>query len=141
MPRPPSEHPTELEHQILKILWDESPLPVRDIRRRLAEQGRELAHTSVITTLNIMVRKKSLQRTRHKNAFLFEPRISREDVSRRMLGDLVDRVFDGSAAAVVLSLFERSDIDPDELKELRSIIRRKTSSVSPRPTPGRHGDA
>ena len=133
MPRPPSEHPTELEHQILKILWDESPLPVRDIRQRLAERGRDLAHTSVITTLNIMVRKKSLKRTRHKNAFLFEPRVSREAVSRRMLGDLVDRVFDGSAAAVVLSLFERYEIDPDELKELRSIIRRKTSSVGPRP--------
>ena len=49
------------------------------------------------------------------------------------LRPLVDRVFDGSAAAVVLSLFERSEIDPDELKELRSIIRRKTSSVGPRP--------
>jgi BlaI family transcriptional regulator, penicillinase repressor len=130
MARPASEHPTELEHQILKILWDESPLPVRDIRRRLAERGRALAHTSVITTLNIMVRKKSLTRTRQKNAFLVEPRVSREDVSRRMLGDLVDRVFDGSAAAVVLSLFERSEIDADELKELRGIIRRKSSSLN-----------
>jgi BlaI family transcriptional regulator, penicillinase repressor len=130
MPRPASEHPTELEHQILKILWEESPLPVRDIRQRLAERGRDLAHTSVITTLNIMVRKQSLKRTRHKNAFLFQPRVSREEVSGRMLGDLVDRVFDGSAAAVVLSLFDRSDIDADELEELRSIIRRKAKEQS-----------
>jgi predicted transcriptional regulator len=130
MPRPPSEHPTELEHQILKILWDESPLPVRDIRRRLADRGRDLAHTSVITTLNIMVRKKYLKRAKHKNAFLFEPRLSREDVSGRMLGDLVDRVFDGSAAAVVLSLFERSEIDAGELEELRSLIRDKVQEQS-----------
>ena len=39
MPRPASEHPTGLEHQILKVLWEaESALPVREIRQQLAEQ-------------------------------------------------------------------------------------------------------
>jgi BlaI family transcriptional regulator, penicillinase repressor len=130
MPRPVSEHPTGLELQILKVLWDDSPLPVRDIRQRLAEQGRELAHTSVITTLNIMVRKKYLRRSRRKNAYLFQPRVAREQVAEGMLGDLVDRVFDGSAASVMLSLFNVSDIDQDELKELRRLIQQKSREQS-----------
>ena len=55
MARPGSEHPTELELEILKVLWDESPLPVREVRARLeAQAGRTLAHSSVITMLNIM---------------------------------------------------------------------------------------
>ena len=124
MARPASEHPTDLELQILKILWRESPLPVREVRQALADEGRDIAHTSVITTLNIMVRKRHLKRTKRRNGFLFQPRVTREEVSRRILGDIVDRVFDGSASAVMLSLLQTSDIKPDELSELRRLIGR-----------------
>ncbi len=122
MGRPAADHPTELELKILKILWQESPLPVREIRRALAEEGRDIAHTSVITTLNIMVDKRYLKRHQKKNAFWFVPRVSHREVSEGMLGDVVDRVFDGSAKAVMLSLLQTTDIDPDEIKELRKLI-------------------
>jgi predicted transcriptional regulator len=125
MPRSASEHPTELELRILKILWRESPLRVREIRQALADDGHDIAHTSVITILNIMVEKRYLKRKPVKNAFCFEPRVSETEVSAGMLGDVVDRVFDGSAMAVVLSLFDRSDLDPEELKELRRLVNRK----------------
>jgi predicted transcriptional regulator len=131
MPRPTAEHPTELELSILKILWDKSPLPVRDIRRRLAERGRKLAHTSVITTLGTMFDKKYVTRSQQGNAFYFSPRVGRDDVSRRMLGDLVNRVFDGSAAAVMLRLFECSDIDADDLKELKKLVSQKLKEQKP----------
>jgi len=58
MTRPKSAHPTELELPILKILWQRLPQPVREIRQSLADGGRDLAHTSVITTLGVMVQKK-----------------------------------------------------------------------------------
>ena len=125
MVRPSSEKPTELELQLLKILWQSAPRPVREVRDALAENGRDIAHTSVITTLNTMVDKGYLKRTREGKAFLFSPAVTQEDMSQRMLGDIVDRVFDGSPSAVVLSLFECSDIDDDELKELRRIFNRK----------------
>jgi BlaI family transcriptional regulator, penicillinase repressor len=126
MARPKSEHPTELELQILKVLWRRAPLAVRDVREALAEAGRELAHTSVITTLNVMTRKKYLRRTMQGNACLFEPRLGRDEATRRMLGDMVDRVFDGSAKAVVLGLFDCAEFDAGELKELRRMIDQKT---------------
>lgn len=127
MGRPSSEHPTELELQILRILWESSPLTVREIRDRLAADGRDLAHTSVITTLGTMVDKRQLKKLPPKQgkAFLFEPLLKKNDVSTRMLGDIVQRVFDGSASSVMLSLFDCADIDDDELKELRRIFNRK----------------
>ena len=129
MARPRSEYPTELELQILKVLWQRSPLPVREVREALAATGRDLAHTSVITTLNVMVRKKYLRRRMQGNACLFEPRISREEASRRMLGDMVHRVFDGSAKAVLLGLFDCAELDASELKELRRLIDEKAKGV------------
>lgn len=122
MARPVAEQPTELELQFLKILWEKSPQPVREIRDALAEAGRDIAHTSVITTLNTMVKKRILTRRKVGKAFLFSPRLTRDDVSQSVLGDVVNRVFDGSAKAVVLGIFEHNDINQNELKELRKLI-------------------
>ena len=126
MARPSSDHPTALELEILKVLWRESPLPVRDVRRRLEEQAkRTLAHSSVITMLNIMVKKGYLARRKLGNAFLFSPKVKREAVSSSLVGDLLGRVFEGSASAMVLNLVETADLDSNELSELRRLIQRK----------------
>ena len=130
MVRPASEHPTGLELQILKVLWDRAPMMVRDVRQALAEMGRDIAHTSVITTLNTMVDKRFLKRKNQGKAFLFSPRVKRDRVCEQMLGDVLNRVFDGSPAAMMLSLFNVSDIDETELKELRQIINRKAKRQS-----------
>lgn len=122
MARPASEQPTELELQLLKILWEKAPQPVRDIRDALARSGRDIAHTSVITTLNTMVKKRILTRKKAGKAFLFAPRLSREQVQRSVLGDVIQRVFDGSTKEIVLGIFEQGDLQPDDLKELRRLI-------------------
>lgn len=125
MGRSPSKYPTELELRILKILWQQAPRLARDVQGALAEEGRDLAKTTVITTLNTMVDKKYLQRTLQGNTYLFVPRITETEVARRVLGDVVDRVFDGSTAALLLKLFDVKEIDEEELKDLRRIINRR----------------
>jgi BlaI family transcriptional regulator, penicillinase repressor len=125
MGRSPSKYPTELELQILKVLWLHSPRLARDVQAALAEEGRELAKTTVITTLNTMVDKRYLQRTQQGNTYLFSPRITETEVARRVLGDVVDRVFDGSTSALLLKLFDVKEFDQEELKDLRRIINRR----------------
>jgi len=125
MARPASKYPTELELQILKILWREAPLVARDVQAALARDGRDLAKTSVITTLNTMFDKGYLTRAEQANRYLFSPHISEQEVAERVLGDVVDRVFDGSTSAVLLKLFDVKSIGSEELKELRRMINRK----------------
>lgn len=133
MARPVSKHPTELELTILKILWRQSPLLARDVQQALADEGRELAKTTVITTLNTMIAKRYLSRKKRGNTFLFSPRVDASTVSERVLTDVVDRVFDGSTSAVLLKLFDVREIDPGDLRELRRIIdqRLKDSGAKP----------
>lgn len=122
MPRPASRYPTELELAILKVLWQHGPLPTAGVRDRLAENGRDLAHTSVITTLNVMTDKGYLTRKRKGRSFIFRPKVREQTISKGMIGDLVDRVFDGSASAMMLRLVESQNISPEELDRLEQMV-------------------
>lgn len=130
MPRPVSNYPTQLELQILKILWKQEPVLARDVLAELAKSGKKLARTSVITTLNTMVGKRFLSRKKQGNTFLFSPKITEKQVEERVLGDVVDRVFNGSASAVMLKLFDVKGLNPEELGALRKLIDQKLNPES-----------
>ncbi|MEQ8211891.1 MAG: BlaI/MecI/CopY family transcriptional regulator [Lacipirellulaceae bacterium] len=126
MPRPPSEHPTDLELELLKILWEESPLAVREVRERLAAGAdRPLTHSSVITMLNIMHRKGFLKRRKQGKAFLFSPKVEKKSVTGGVVRDLLKKLFDDSPQAMVLNLLETTDLDAAEIGEIRKLINRK----------------
>jgi predicted transcriptional regulator len=123
----PKENPTELELLILKVLWEHSPQTARQIRAALAKRGRKLAHTTVITMLQRMFDKGQVDQLDPDvgKGFRFVPLVTAAEVSGRMLGDLVERVFDGSAEAVMLSLFDVSELDSESLKRLRRAFNQK----------------
>jgi BlaI family transcriptional regulator, penicillinase repressor len=125
--RRPSPYPTELELAVLKVLWREGPLSVRALRDTLATgpRPRDLAHTTVITVLTILAAKGYVRREKVGNAHVYHPLVPEAQVSGRMLQDLVDRVFDGSAKALMLQLLQTADLDADELRELRRLLGRK----------------
>ncbi len=130
MARPASEHPTELELSILKVLWQEAPKTVDEVRESLAAAGRELTHSSVITIMNIMVGKGYLQRAKKGRAFEFTPLLEENSVGQSMVQDLLSRVFDGSARSLVLQLLETADVDSDELAAIRQLINRKAKELN-----------
>ncbi len=126
MARSGSKHPTDLELEILKVLWEASPLPVREVRARLeAKADRALSHSSVITMLNIMVRKGFLRRKLEGKSLFFTPKVDKKSVAGGIMGDLLSRVFDGSPSAMVLNLIENVELDADEADEVRRLISRK----------------
>ena len=108
------------------ILWEESPLPVREVRARLESQaGRKSAHSTVITMLNIMFDKGFLKRKKDGKSFLFSPKVKKNHVTGGMTGDLLLRAFDSSLPAMVMNLLDTNDVDADELAEIRKLIARK----------------
>ena len=120
--------PTELELLILKVLWKAGgPLIVREVRERLADdEGRDLAHTTVVTTLHTMTDKKLVRRRQvNAKAYSFEARVAEDEVSRGMLEELLTRVFDGSASALLVSLLDSEQVSDDEHRELRRLINRR----------------
>jgi BlaI family penicillinase repressor len=121
MARPKHEHPTPGELEVLKILWQQGPSTVRQVMEVLTRRRRR-AYTSVMSLLGVMTDKGLLARQRKGRAFLYRAKVQRENTLGRMVDDLLGRVFEGSAAALVAHLLDQSNPSPQELEEIRKAI-------------------
>jgi BlaI family penicillinase repressor len=124
MARPRHEQPTPAELEVLKVLWErEGPSSVRDVLdvvNRHADPPR--AYTSVMSLLNVMTDKGLLRRSPQGRAFLYEPIAPREQTLRSLLGETLERVYNGSASLLVAHLLDQSRPSKDELDQIRSLL-------------------
>jgi BlaI family penicillinase repressor len=119
MARPKTEQLTPLELEIMQVLWETGPANVQTVQQALA---RELAYTTVQTMLNILHRKGKVKRTLKERAYFYKPAVSRTQVARQHLGDVVDRLFGGSAESLVMSLLESRHLTPEKLARLNKLV-------------------
>jgi predicted transcriptional regulator len=119
MARPAQPHPTPAELEVLQILWERGPSTVREV---LDVLPRERAYTSVMSLLNVMADKKLVGRKPEGRAFRYSARSQPDQTEAKILGNVLDRVFEGSASALVARLLEQSKPSAEELDEIRSLI-------------------
>lgn len=119
MPRKQNEQLTPLELEIMKVLWETGPANVQTVQQGLE---RELAYTTVQTMLNVLHRKDKVTRELKEKAYFYRPAVSRSQVMKQTVGDLVDRMFGGSAESLVMSLLETRRITPETLARLNAAI-------------------
>jgi len=120
MARQKTEHLTRLELEIMNVLWDEGAANVQSVQQRL---DRELAYTTVQTMLNILHRKGKVKRALKDRAYVYKPAVTRRQFISRHLGDLVDRLFGGSAESLVISLVEAKHLKPQTLARLNKLLK------------------
>jgi predicted transcriptional regulator len=117
----PPQKPSELEQQVLAVLWDQGPSTVRDVLTALPD-GKERAYTTVLTVLQILEKKGLARHTRDGLAHVYHAKVTREEVVQPMLKGLVKGVFGGDPARVVQALLQSGSVGPDELKQIRKLI-------------------
>lgn len=118
---PKSTNLTPLELEIMKVLWDRGPSSVQSVADVLP--GDRLAYTTVQTMLNVLLRKGKVSRTLKDRAYIYRPALGRGEAARQAIGDLVDRMFGGSAESLVMGLLESKRISADKLRELEALAR------------------
>ena len=117
----PPARPSELESQILAVLWERGPSVVRDVQEALSD-GRQRAYTTVLTTLQIMERKGLVTHDREGQAHVYRPLVTRDQVAQPVVQTLVRNLFGGDATRAVQALLDSSDLSAAELKEIRRMI-------------------
>ena len=115
--------PTEAELAILRVLWARGPSTVREVAEQM---GREGAYTTVLKLLQIMTDKGLVVRDERARTHVYEAAYTEDQTQRQLVTDLVDRVFDGSAAKLVLQALAGTKASPEELDEIRKLIAAKT---------------
>jgi BlaI family transcriptional regulator, penicillinase repressor len=113
---------TEQELEIIKIVWERGTATVRDVYETLLAH-RKIAYTTVMTMMKIMERKKYLTKRLNGRAFVYAPAQPKKQMIRVMVRDFVNRVFNGSAAPLLLQLVEDRQLSEKDLKQLAKIIR------------------
>jgi predicted transcriptional regulator len=121
MARPAQPHPTPAELELLRILWDHGPGTVREVWERLPPE-KSRAYTSVMSLLNVMAEKKLVTRKPEGRAFRYTAKLRPDQTQGKILGSVLDRVFEGSASALVARLLEQSKPSAEELDEIRRLI-------------------
>ena len=112
------------ELQIMKVIWDQGRVTVRDVYETLLRR-RHVAYTTVMTMMNILEQKGFLRKTAGDDrAFIYEPAKSRKIVMRAMVNEFLERVFGGSANPLLVHLVEDRQLTEKDLDELRKAIRK-----------------
>jgi BlaI family penicillinase repressor len=121
MARPRNINPTPAELEVLQIIWQHEPCTVREVMNLLGSI-RPRAYTSVMSLMNVMAEKGMLAQKPKGRAFVYTAKVSRDKTQSGLLGDLLDRAFDGSAKSLVAHLLEQTAPDSDELSEINNTI-------------------
>ena len=114
---------TQLELQIMQVLWDRGAVPIRDIQEAFPERGRP-SYTTVQTTVYRLEAKKAVRRVKKiGNAHIFEAVVSRNAAQGRLIDDLLG-LFGGRTQPLMAHLVESGKLTLDDVREAQHALRK-----------------
>ncbi len=111
----------DLQLAILRALWAKGEATVTDVHAALVDE-RGLAPTTIATMLKKMERRGLVKHRTEGRRFIYRPVQSEAEVTRSMVADLTERLFDGRVTDLVSHLISEHEIDEEELSELNQLI-------------------
>jgi predicted transcriptional regulator len=106
---------------MLRILWELGPSPVREIHARLnAAKGTN--YSTTVKMLSVMLEKGLVRRDENATPHVYRAAVTRESAGKRLVKELVDKVYDGAAMSLVLHALKSAKASPEELAEVRRLL-------------------
>lgn len=114
--------PTDAELALLNVLWAQGPSTVRDVLQHV-----DRGYTTVLKQLQIMHDKGLVTRDESSRAHVYAAAVDADATQKRLIDDLTERAFGGSAESLVLQAIDSPRVDAAELKAIRALIDRALS--------------
>ena len=115
------QKPTASELEILRVLWSRGPSTVREVHQTLAGT-KSVGYTSILKFLQIMTTKGLVKRNETQRAHVYEACLPAEQTKRQLAGDILQRVFEGSASQLMMHALAGKKTSREELEELRRML-------------------
>ena len=122
MPKRGVPRPTDAELEILNVLWQRGASTVRDVPRAISRAKPNVGYTTVLKLMQIMAEKGLVRRDESQRAHVYEARLPREQTQRQLIGDLLERAFDGSATKLVMQALSAKKTSAEELSTIREML-------------------
>ena len=113
-----------VELQIMNVVWEKGTATVYDVKETLS-RGRKPAYSTILTMMRKLEAKGFLEHEVDERTYVYRPTISRKEVRQSMLGDVLDRLFEGSPSLLLNSLAEHDRISQKELRQIRKFIKER----------------
>jgi len=113
--------PTDSELAILRVLWRLGPSTVRQVHDALPRRD-PAGYTTTLKLLQIMTEKGLVTRDETLRAHVYSARLAREETQSQLVGDLLDRAFEGSASRLVMRALSARPASAEELAEIRKLL-------------------
>lgn len=123
MGRPPAKDLTERELEVMHVFWRHGEATAAEARDRLALAGLDRTYTTIANLIRGLADKGFLRQLNDERPFCYKAARSYEDVSGRLLGDLLQRVFRGSRAQLLKQLVEQRSLTAEERSLLERILK------------------
>ncbi len=124
MARPPAKDLTERELEVMHAFWNRGESTVAEVREALAASGLDRDYTTVATLVRILADKGFLIQTNQERPFSYRPAQSYEEVSKKLLSEVIDRVFRGSRELLLVRLMEQKALSAKERTLLEDLLRK-----------------
>ena len=116
-----SSQPTAVELEILRILWDLEPCPVREIHTKLSE-SKDTNYSTTVKMLSVMMQKGLVKRDENVSPHLYKSAITKQKAAKKFLTELIEKVYDGSAMSLVLQALAGVKASQKEIDEARRLL-------------------
>ena len=113
--------PTDAELEILRVLWARGPCTVREVHEAL-NKTRPAGYTTVLKFMQIMTDKGLLRRNEEQRAHVYEAKLPQAETQRILVGELLDKAFEGSAANLVMQALASKPASAEELSSIRQLL-------------------
>ena len=113
--------PTDAELAILAVLWERGASTVREVHEEL-RRSRPAGYTTTLKQMQVMFEKRLLERDGSRRAHVYRPAIPEERTLRRIAGELLERVFGGSAEKLVMHALQAKKLSAGELGKIKRLI-------------------
>ena len=122
--------PTDAELAILSVLWREGPCTVRGVHEALhPTQG--TGYTTVLKLMQLMAQKGLVLRDESQRSHVYRAASAEAQTQRRLVGDLIERAFAGSASQLVQRALSVKRSSAEELQELRALLDQLSKEAKP----------
>jgi BlaI family transcriptional regulator, penicillinase repressor len=113
--------PSELELQVLGVLWDRGPASVRSVMEAMPD-GKDRAYTTILSVMQVMEKKGLVRHTQQGPAHIYHAKLKRNQVLGPLMKDLLRNAFGGNPARVLQCLLDGTGIRDGDLEEIRRVI-------------------